>query len=148
MIFSDSCLIQQQIFLIDKGFHSFEATMVGSKSSSYLAKKFRNTQLLLNSKAKQTIYSALTRTPRLIKTSFTESSSGKKTAQSTNTDFSPRPSTQLAGVVVGVSTPKVSPSNTGSLMVFTPAPMKGRKKKSMVVCPLSSRARRTTLYRS
>ena len=109
--------------------------MVGSKSSSYLAKKLRNAQLLLSSKAKQTLHGVLTRTPRLIKTSFTASSSGKKKDQPTNVDPSPRPSTRLAGVAVGASSAASSSSNAGGATPFTPAPTRGRKKKSTIVRP-------------
>ena len=128
--YSTANLIPQQIRNI-----SFIAIMVGSKSSSYLAKKLRDAQLLLSSKAKQTLHGVLTRTPRLIKTSFTASSSGKKKDQPTNVDPSPRPSTRLAGVAVGASSAASSSSNAGGATPFTPAPTRGRKKKSTIVRP-------------
>ena len=104
--------------------------MVVSKSSSYLAKKLRDAQLLLSYKAKQTLHGVLTRTPQLLKTSFTASLAGKNKAQPTNVDPSPCPSTRLAGVAVGASSAMVLSSNAGGATPFTPAPTQGRKKKS------------------
>jgi len=107
--------------------------MVGSKSSSYLAKNLRNAQLLLISKAKQMLHGVLTRTPRFIKTSFTKLSSGKEKAHPTNANPSLRPSTGLDGVAVGDLSPEVSLSNAGGPTPFTPTPTQGRKKKSTLI---------------